>query len=133
MPFLKKSQVGKYHKHLEQVRDQIVAKMQRTANDGRDETLLAETNDSGDLALSSYTKEFLYKLSNVERGQFVQIEAALRRVQEGTYGECIDCGNPLPTKRLDVIPWASRCMACQEIFEQLQAEQEEENVAVANI
>jgi DnaK suppressor protein len=42
------------------------------------------------------------------------IEEALSRLRDGTYGLCIDCGQPIPEKRLEAIPWAVRDRACQE-------------------
>lgn len=132
MPIMKKTQLDKYRNHLQKAREEILAKMNRIASDGRDENIWGETNDSGDLALSCYTKEFLYNLSDVERRQFVEIEAALARIEEGTFGQCVDCGKPVPVKRLEVVPWASRCTACQETFELSQEEEEEKQEEVAN-
>lgn len=42
------------------------------------------------------------------------VEAALRRIQEGDSGACGDCNEQIPVKRLTAIPWASRCVRCQE-------------------
>ena len=42
-----------------------------------------------------------------------KVQAALRRVNEGTYGLCVDCGKPVPEGRLEARPDASRCVACQ--------------------
>ncbi len=42
------------------------------------------------------------------------IDAALRRLEEGTFGQCEDCDRPIALKRLEAIPWASRCIPCQE-------------------
>ncbi len=42
-----------------------------------------------------------------------KVEAALRRMSEGTYGLCVDCGKPVPEGRLEARPDASRCVACQ--------------------
>ena len=42
------------------------------------------------------------------------VEQALARAADGTYGECIDCGNPIPYERLAAYPAATRCVACQE-------------------
>ncbi|HEY2931985.1 MAG TPA: TraR/DksA family transcriptional regulator [Acidobacteriota bacterium] len=122
----KKNEFEKHRHHLTGIRRAIVAKMQRVTDQGRDENLWSETADSGDMALSSYTKEFLYKLSDVERAQFVAIEAALRRIDDGTYGKCEDCGEEIPAKRLEAVPWAPRCTACQEVFEQQQEEQQQQ-------
>ncbi|MBI2821196.1 MAG: TraR/DksA family transcriptional regulator [Acidobacteria bacterium] len=117
----KNGRLEQYRRNLEKFREEIVAKMQRVASNGREENFWAgEPSDSADVALKSYTKEFLYKLSDVERRQLLEIEAALRRIREGSYGECIECGSVVPPKRLDVIPWAARCTPCQEVFEQLQ-------------
>jgi RNA polymerase-binding protein DksA len=45
------------------------------------------------------------------------IEAALQRIDRGTYGDCIDCGDPIDKKRLAAKPQASRCVECQGHFE----------------
>jgi DnaK suppressor protein len=43
-----------------------------------------------------------------------ETRAALRRVEEGVFGLCIDCEEEISLKRLAAVPWASRCIACQE-------------------
>jgi DnaK suppressor protein len=45
--------------------------------------------------------------------QLDEVNAALARIDAGTYGKCIDCGNPLPDERLDARPEAARCVTCQ--------------------
>jgi RNA polymerase-binding transcription factor DksA len=42
------------------------------------------------------------------------ITAALRRMEEGSFGDCGDCGHAIPAARLSAIPWVSRCVRCQE-------------------
>lgn len=123
---VKRAELEKYRRLLQKLRDELVDKIRRASNSGRDEQISAEPSDSGDLALSSYTKEFWYKLSDVERSQFNEILAALQRISDGSYGECIDCEEAVPPKRLAVVPWASRCTRCQERFETTQAENEME-------
>ena len=49
-----------------------------------------------------------------ERHLLVAVEEAIRLLWDGTYGLCIDCGQPIPEKRLEAIPWAVRDRACQE-------------------
>lgn len=46
-------------------------------------------------------------------GQRDQVVAALRRLDAGTYGMCVDCGQPLPDERLQARPEAARCVSCQ--------------------
>ena len=49
--------------------------------------------------------------------QRAQVEAALARIDAGTYGTCVDCGQQIPDARLEVRPEAARCVADQEKFE----------------
>jgi DnaK suppressor protein len=44
-----------------------------------------------------------------------QVEAALQRLDEGTFGNCVRCGRPIPPERLEAIPWAAHCIDCQRI------------------
>ncbi len=50
-----------------------------------------------------------------------EIEEALGRISRGLYGRCIDCGEWIRLRRLETIPWAKRCRACQERWEMLEA------------
>ena len=43
-----------------------------------------------------------------------ETRAALRRIDEGTFGICMDCEEEINVKRLNAVPWAARCIACQE-------------------
>jgi RNA polymerase-binding transcription factor DksA len=47
------------------------------------------------------------------RAQRVEVMAALSRVEDGSYGKCVDCGQPVPDGRLDARPTTTRCVACQ--------------------
>jgi DnaK suppressor protein len=55
---------------------------------------------------------------NRDLTELAQIEAALQRLDTGRFGPCGDCAEPIAAQRLNVQPWASRCMACQTRFEQ---------------
>lgn len=60
-------------------------------------------------------EEFLrLRVNRVLQGQLKQLESALDRLESGGYGICMDCGAPIPAKRLRAIPWALYCVACQE-------------------
>lgn len=41
------------------------------------------------------------------------IDAALARIEAGTYGKCVNCGAPIPEERLEAIPWATLCLDCK--------------------
>jgi DnaK suppressor protein len=51
-----------------------------------------------------------------------RVDAALKRMERGTYGICIECGQPIERERLEAIPWAERCIRDQERFEAAQAQ-----------
>jgi DnaK suppressor protein len=50
-------------------------------------------------------------------GQRAEVVAALARIEDGTYGRCVDCGRPIPDARLEVRPEAARCVEDQEKHE----------------
>jgi DnaK suppressor protein len=52
-----------------------------------------------------------------------EIDLSLHAIADGTYGLCIDCEEPISLKRLESIPWASRCIHCQQEFELHEAEE----------
>lgn len=60
-----------------------------------------------------------------ERALLTEVEDALKRIDDGTYGRCIVCGQPIPEKRLEAIPWAARCVKDQAQLEQKNLSQEE--------
>ena len=47
----------------------------------------------------------------------VQVEDALRRIEEGSYGKCVICGKPIEPARLEAIPWTPYCLADQQKLE----------------
>jgi len=72
------------------------------------------SQDIADKAANSYTKEFLFSLSNSERQLLKQVDEALSRIQDRRYGVCASCEDSLNLKRLQAVPWASLCIDCQE-------------------
>jgi len=53
-----------------------------------------------------------------EQALLTEVQAALKRLDEGTYGRCTNCGQPIPEKRLEAIPWAARDARCEALLEQ---------------
>jgi DnaK suppressor protein len=45
--------------------------------------------------------------------QLAQVEAALARIEDGTFGQCTRCGREIAAERLDALPWAAHCIECQ--------------------
>ena len=67
----------------------------------------------------SSERDLEFALNERETAELCEIAAALERLDLGTYGQCTDCGSPIPTLRLQALPEASRCITCQERSEQL--------------
>lgn len=70
--------------------------------------------DIADQATSAYTKEFLLSLGDAERRLLRQVDAALGKMRQNTYGLCEKCGEGISEKRLEALPFAQYCIACQE-------------------
>jgi RNA polymerase-binding transcription factor len=76
------------------------------------------SQDIADKASNSYTKEFLFSLSNNERDTLQLVDEALTRLEGEHYGVCVVCEDEMDRKRLEAVPWAKRCISCQEKQEQ---------------
>jgi len=76
-------------------------------------------HDVGDQAISSIMENLRNSLQNTELSEYNRIVNALRMIEEGTYGICIDCGKNISVKRLESYPNATRCVVCQEAFEEM--------------
>jgi RNA polymerase-binding transcription factor len=64
-----------------------------------------------------FTDQFIaLRINSLDYLQIKLIEAALARIDSQEYGVCLDCGNAIAGARLDAIPWALRCIACQELL-----------------
>jgi DnaK suppressor protein len=82
---------------------------QESADDG--------TEDIVDRANNSYNRELMFSLSDGERQMLLQVEDALRRIDEGRYGRCASCGSTIHVLRLNAVPWTRFCINCQELAE----------------
>ena len=60
-----------------------------------------------------------------EQALLTEVQNALKRIDDGTYGYCIDCGKPIPEKRLEALPWAARCVEDEARLEQHNLSREE--------
>ena len=76
-----------------------------------------QVQDSGDEALSLTMEKLQTSLEQSEIDELKSIEDALVRLQKGEYGFCIDCGEPISSKRLETFHYAARCIVCQEALE----------------
>jgi DnaK suppressor protein len=84
------------------------------------------TEDLVDQANAAWNREFNFALSDGERKQLLLIDAALQRMEEGTYGFCLHSGEPIAYPRLHAVPWARYTVDVQEKIEKGLLEPEEE-------
>ncbi|HEV8484570.1 MAG TPA: TraR/DksA family transcriptional regulator [Blastocatellia bacterium] len=112
-----KRKLKQYDARLSEQKNTLLGMVERTEDYGR-EADRDVSQDPADKASNSYTKELLFSQSTNERNTLKLIEEALDRLTEGTFGDCINCGEEITPKRLDAIPWAPHCIRCQELQEQ---------------
>jgi DnaK suppressor protein len=103
-----KKRVDYYRKKLQAKREDLVRNIVRTEEEGRaaDEDT---TVDLADKAANSYTKEFLFGQTNIDRALLKLIDEGLKRMKDGAFGECANCEKEIQQKRLDAVPWAKYC------------------------
>jgi DnaK suppressor protein len=81
------------------------------AEDAGEET--AYDNHLADTATETYDRELDYTLEENSEHVLAEIDAALKRIEEGTYGTCTNCDRPIALERLEALPWATLCIDCQ--------------------
>jgi DnaK suppressor protein len=73
----------------------------------------SEIGDIYDLASNERERELTLTLGDRDRGKLSEIEDALERIGDGTYGECEECGEPIADNRLRALPFTKVCIECQ--------------------
>ncbi len=100
---------------LEKIRKQLLlekAEILQNAQEGSGLPLHLNP-DRDDLAQDYITLEKDVAIKAIEREQLEQIDKALERIDEGTYGLCQECQEPIPSERLEILPYALLCVHCQ--------------------
>ena len=70
--------------------------------------------DETDLAASEITQNLVFKLRDRERQLLTKIDEALARMEDGTFGTCQECEEPIEPRRLEARPVSELCIACKE-------------------
>ena len=70
-------------------------------------------NHLADTATETYDRELDYTLEENSEHVLSEIEAALKRIDDGAYGQCTNCGRQIPEERLEARPYATLCIDCQ--------------------
>lgn len=80
-----------------------------------------EGDSDSDLICSAERGSSANTLKNRLLRSHDEIKLALARIEEGSFGTCLRCGNEIDLRRLEVVPWSKFCMLCQEESDQRQA------------
>lgn len=121
-PFTKE-ELEHYRKKLLDMRQKLVEKLEQM----REDTLVNTREGGGelsgmpihlaDLGTDNFQQEFMVGVLEEEMRQLNEIDAALRRIDEGTYGICEDCQKRIPKARLNAVPQALLCVDCKRLEE----------------
>ncbi len=73
--------------------------------------------DEGDRANTSLAREIDLAQKSRDRALLALVDVALKRISEGTFGNCLNCGPEINPKRLEALPWVRCCITCQELID----------------
>jgi len=114
---MRKDRLASFKKRLIEKQRQLVDEVGKSALYGKDQED-DSIKDLGDQANTAYTREFQFELGNGDRRLLREVLTALRKLDEGGFGECERCGEPIAEKRLEALPFARYCIDCQRLVEQ---------------
>jgi len=112
-----KSEAARVKEALMAKRAETMALLERSSDYGK-QRLREDAEDLVDQATDSQAREVVYALSSAEGNMIRLIDGALERLDEGEYGVCVACGEPIQKRRLQAVPWATHCVPCKELQEQ---------------
>jgi len=95
---------------LKHISDDTLRKSQKEASGD----ISGYTYHMADVATDNYDREFSLGLASSERKSLYELDDALKRIEEGTFGICDDCKSPITKIRLKAVPSARLCIKCQQ-------------------
>jgi len=113
---LQREGVSMEGKELERYRALLEARQAELLNvlRRREGIVIEKAADALDEVRLAADRELMIHTLDRESLQLREIRGALARMEEGSYGICLSCEQPIPKKRLEAIPWAAYCVRCQE-------------------
>src|SRR5258707_2075315 len=114
---MRKDRLAYFKKQLIEKQRQLTEEVGRTALYGKDQED-DSIKDLGDQANTAYTREFFFELGNGDRRLLREVVMALQKIEDGSFGTCERCSEPIADKRLDALPFARYCIDCQRLVEE---------------
>jgi RNA polymerase-binding protein DksA len=105
-----------HYRTLQSLRERLVSGREIHREEAS-EPLTLDTNDMADCATDESDHDLAFSLLSQEESALQQVDAALRRIEQGTYGICEESGKPIPEERLRAVPWARYTKEVQERLE----------------
>ncbi len=115
--------ISKREEILKEVRNEISNYIK-----GETKQLVETALDDGDLSIVDLSEDIRFKHLGSHRDDLLKIDESLRKLDEGTYGMCEDCGEEISEARLKVLPFAIYCIDCQEKRELLEEMEKKERM-----
>lgn len=101
------------HKSLLARRQELLKRLGADLDDMGTPEQSSVTGDSADAAFDHTGEELASQLAEIEAKELIQIDRALMRLKQGTYGKCEGCGAKIPVIRLNALPYSTLCVKCQ--------------------
>ncbi|RJO65632.1 MAG: hypothetical protein C4540_00600 [Candidatus Omnitrophota bacterium] len=118
---LAKKELGEFRKLIIKRKNEILENLDRISEDTLKKSQKDASGDiSGytyhmaDVATDNYDREFSLGLASNERQLLYELDDALKKIEESTFGVCEDCKNLITKTRLKALPYARLCLKCQE-------------------
>ena len=92
-----------------------------TGGSDRDEILIENAAEDFDRLQQQMNREVAIRNLDRESKLLKEVQAALNRIEDGSFGTCLRCDEPIPEKRLKALPWAAYCVPCQEAIDRMRA------------
>ncbi len=105
-------------KMLNEMRDKLIEEIARNRKVETDD-LKDEISDLYDLADNERDRQLSHILSDRDRKKIIEIDEALERIEDKTYGICEECGKRITSNRLKIMPFARLCITCKSESEQI--------------
>jgi len=116
---LKKKDLKRFREILQGKKAELLRNAQKTLTE--DMTLDADDlPDEMDLASSEYLQSFTFRLRGREKTFLKKIDHALKKIEEGNFGVCEECEEPISLKRLEARPETTLCIRCKEDQERIE-------------
>ena len=114
---LKKTEIAKFKKRLEELQNQMRQLFAESPRCKSDEKAKGYSQHQADEGTDDFVRTISLEVTNKEFNVLRQIERALEKIEDGTYGVCDITGEEIPLKRLEAIPYATMTVKAQEKFE----------------